>query len=113
MYRISNITLNIENRVADVTERYALDWQEETRKLRIASKWWNDVIEPFKVDDVSLESDIKEYRGIVWSTLSFIYIYIEDFSKDRYNTHPKSCNSISYTKSKCYKGSIFETICCL
>ena len=45
----------------------------------------------------------------------FIYINIKDFSKERYNTHAKSYNSILYTKtnSATYIVSIFGTMCCL
>ena len=40
---------------------------------------------------------------------------INDFSKDKYNTHAKLCNSIFDTKanSATYIGSIFGTMCCL
>ena len=38
----------------------------------------------------------------------------KDFSKVRYNTHAKSCNSILYTKtnSATYIWLIFGTMCC-
>ena len=54
-----------------------------------------------------------------------LYIYIryiiyvqcisKDFSKERYNTHAKSCNSNLYTKypSTTYIGLLLATICCL
>ena len=39
----------------------------------------------------------------------------QDFSKERYNTHAKSWNSILYikTNSATYIGSILDTMCCL
>ena len=41
--------------------------------------------------------------------LYILYNYIKDFSKERYNTNTKWCNSILYTKtnSATYIGSIF------
>ena len=43
-----------------------------------------------------------------------IYIYIKDFSKERYKTYAKSCNSNLYTKypSSTYSGLLLGTMCC-
>ena len=45
----------------------------------------------------------------------YIYSMCKDFSKERHNTHVKSCNSILYTKtnSATYKVSSLGTMCCL
>ena len=44
-----------------------------------------------------------------------VYCITKDFTKERYNTYAKSCNSNLYTKypSATYSGLLLGTMCCL
>ena len=59
-----NINIYSANNIADITERYAIDWTEKTRKLRVASKWWTEMMGSFLIDEQDMESDFKEFRGL-------------------------------------------------
>ena len=42
------VSIVADNRVKDVTAKYASGWMAATRKLRVVEDWWQETLKPFK-----------------------------------------------------------------